>query len=143
MLLGTSDTIRIVLINIYAFLIDVNNGSSTNVGPFLIDSKNNDNNCEKNWEDYTLAMNCQRTIRRSANLFLVNNIYKHIGFIYLWLLCFITFIFTFARTTNSPTSIIHTSTNIFTISSSKKLAYAFLFFKGIICQYLNHLNYQQ
>lgn len=143
MLPGIFDITRLVLISIYASLIYTNNGSATNIGACLINIRNNDNNCERDRMYNTLAVRYQKIIGRSASLFLVNSSYKHIGSTYLWLPLSIIFIFTFAGTTNSHTSIIRIFTNIFTISLSKELAYAFLFSKGNIHQHLNYFNHQQ
>lgn len=141
MFLGISDTIHTVSISIFISLINTNSRLAINVSAFLINSGNHSNNSEKDQKDRTLAIRYQGTIRRSMSLFLVNSVYKHIGSTHFWLPCTITCILTFAGTTNSSTSIIRTSTSIFTISLSKKLAYAFLSSKGNIHQYLNHLNH--
>lgn len=83
MLLKISNITYIVLINIIVSLIDINNGLAINFVVFLINNKNNENNDNINrrdQKDYTLAMRYQKTIKRSASLFLVNNIYKFIRF---------------------------------------------------------------
>lgn len=126
-----------VLINIHASLINCNSGPAINVGATLIDSKNDSNDYGKNQKNCTLAMRYKKTIKSSASLFLASNIYKYIRFLYFWLSCSITIIFAFAKITSSSISIIRTfmictSTNIFTISSNKKLEYVFLFFKSNI-----------
>lgn len=144
MLSKISNTICIVPIDIFAFLIEANSGLAIKVGTFLIDNGNDNNNYKKNQEDWIY----QKIIKKSASLFLVNSVYKHIGFTLFQLSYFIIFIITFARITNSNSFIIYifmicTSTSTFIIFLSKKLLYVFFFSQKNICHHLNHLNYQQ
>lgn len=78
MLLEISNTIRIVSISIDTSLINANSRPAINVGIFLTDNITNNNNCEKDPKDCTLAMRYQKTIKKSAILFLVNSISKDI-----------------------------------------------------------------
>lgn len=82
MLLKISNITYLILINIYASLINANNKPTTNISAFLIDNRNNSNNCEKDRKDCTLAVKCQMTIKKSANLFSIDNISKYIKFTY-------------------------------------------------------------
>lgn len=124
-----------VLISIYASLINTNSRLTINIDAFLIDSKNNGNNCEKDWNGCILVIRYQEIIKSNASLFSVNNIYKYIRSIYFWLPHSIIFIFTFAGTTSGYIFIICTFSNIFTISLNKKLVHVFLSSKDNICQY--------
>lgn len=139
MLYKISVTIFTVAISIYASIIDANNKSAMKIGTCLIDSENDYNNQKKNREN----QRCQETIEKSASLNLIIKISKYIRSGYFQLLCFITFIFIFARTISNSIFIIHISINIFTIFLSKKLAYVFFSFKNNIFQHLNYFNYQQ
>lgn len=130
MLPRISNTTCIVLISIHTSFIDANNRPAISIAVFLISNRNNNNNCRRDLENYTMAGRCQKTTKRSASLFLSNNVYKHIRSTYFWLSCSITILFFFARTISSSTSMIYISMiyisiNIFTISLSKNLAYAF------------------
>lgn len=82
MLLEIFDIIYIISINFYASLIDAKNRPTIHVVTFLIDNRNNNNNYERNLKVYTLAMKYQKIIKKSISLFLINNIYKYIKFIY-------------------------------------------------------------
>lgn len=64
MLPGIFDTTRIVSINIYISLISANSGLAINISVFLINTKNDSNNYRKSQEDCTLAMRCQKTIKK-------------------------------------------------------------------------------
>lgn len=74
MLLKISNITCIILICIYASLINVKSRPSTNIGAFLIYNKNNGNNYGKNQKDYTLVMRYQKTIKKSASLVSINSI---------------------------------------------------------------------
>lgn len=141
MLLGIFNTIFTIPISNYFSLINANNRLNTNISAFLIDNKNNSNDCKRDQKDYILAIRYQKIIKNSEGQFLINNVYKHIRFIYFWFFCSIIFIVTFAGTSRSGISIICTSINIFIISLNKNLAHAFFSSKNNICQHINYLKY--
>lgn len=82
MLSKISNITLTILISIYVSLINADSGLATNVGSFSINSGNKSDNYKRDQKDCSLDIRCQRTIKRSTTLVLVNSVYKHIGSIY-------------------------------------------------------------